>query len=131
MNYKLFPIIFVSVLLAGCAGHRAAVTVPVERSSRDTVSLTATRYDSVFIYNNVYTDRTRDTLLIRETTTEHRYRILHDTVRIVRRDSVPYEVRVPATSAAPRRDSLAVRLLPAFAALAVIAIFIKSWPRAS
>lgn len=55
------------------------------------------RYDSICIYRDRYVDRSRDTLYIRETNTEYRYRLLRDTVYIVERDSVPYPVTVVET----------------------------------
>lgn len=65
------------------------------------------RYDSVYLYNNVSTVHNGDTLLVRDTRVEYRYRLLHDTVRLVRRDSVPYEVRVTEYRDVPRHRGIA------------------------
>ena len=57
-----------------------------------TVYVTRQQYDSIFIWKDRWTDRTHDTVYIRELSTEYRYKLLRDTLRIVERDSVPYEV---------------------------------------
>ena len=58
----------------------------------DTVYVTRQQYDSVYIYKDRWLDRTHDTVYIRELSTEYRYKLLRDTLRMVERDSVPYEV---------------------------------------
>lgn len=126
MNYKL--ILFFLVLLPSCVSHRHISTVPVETIVRDTVRMLSMRYDSVFISKDTYTDRSRDTILVRERTMEHRYRVLRDTLRIVRRDSVPYEVRVTEYRDAPRRHGFAsVTLLSLLAIVAVILVWRCLW----
>lgn len=123
MRTSLFIVLSASLLVAGCGTHRTAVTaVPVETVVRDTVRLSSMRYDSIFVSNDVYTDRSRDTVLVRERTIEHRYRVLRDTVRLVRRDSVPYEVRVTEYRDVPRRSSLMDYV--AYAVLALVAAWV-------
>ena len=58
----------------------------------DTVYIATQQYDSVYIYKDRWLDRTHDTVYMKELSTEYRYRLLRDTVRMVERDSVPYEV---------------------------------------
>ena len=93
--------------LIGCAAPRQAA-LPAERVSRDTVSLSNVQYDSIYICQERKSDyllnprnprkpSETDTLLIQDRVVEYRYRLLRDTVRIVRRDSIPYEVRVVET----------------------------------
>ena len=77
--------------MMSCSTHRHAVTVEREMHT-DTVYVTRQQYDSIFIWEDRWTDRTHDTVYIRELSTEYRYRLLRDTVRMVERDSVPYEV---------------------------------------
>ena len=123
MRTSLFIVLSASLLVAGCGTHRTAVTaVPVETVVRDTVQLSSMRYDSIFVSNDVYTDRSRDTILMRERTIEHRYRVLRDTVRLVRRDSVPYEVRVTEYRDVPRRRSLFDYV--AYAVLVLVAVWV-------
>ena len=57
-----------------------------------TVYVTRQQYDSIFIWKDRWTDRTHDTVYLKELSTEYRYKLLRDTVRMVERDSVPYEV---------------------------------------
>ena len=74
-------------LLAGCGTPRRLPVV--ERIQRDTVYLHQVQYDSVFVSQERYVDRSRDTLYVQERSVEHRYRRLTDTLRIHQIDSVP------------------------------------------
>lgn len=65
-----------------------------EHVQNDTVYLSNVQYDSIYIDRSSDTDRTRDTITVTRTLTEYRYKLLRDTVRIVQRDSIPYEVRI-------------------------------------
>ena len=60
----------------------------------DTVYVTSLQYDSIYIYNDKTLDRTKDTVYLREYLTVYRYKLLHDTLRIIERDSIPYPVNV-------------------------------------
>lgn len=105
MKKLLIVILVASTLIVGCASSRQ-VTQVVEHVQQDTLYLSNIQYDSIFISQEHHTDYrkgvinpssrilTPDTLLIREVATEYRYRLLKDTVRIVERDSIPYEVTV-------------------------------------
>ena len=74
-------------LLAGCGTQRKLPVV--ERIQRDTVYLHQVQYDSVFVSQERYVDRSRDTLYVQERSVEYRYRRLTDTLRIHQVDSVP------------------------------------------
>ena len=74
-------------LLAGCGTLRKLPVV--ERIQRDTVHLHQVQYDSVFVSQERYVDRLRDTLYVQERSVEYRYRRLTDTLRIHQVDSVP------------------------------------------
>ena len=74
-------------LLTGCGTPQRLPVV--ERIQRDTVYLHQVQYDSVFISQERYVDRSRDTLYIQERSVEYRYRLLRDTLRIHQVDSVP------------------------------------------
>lgn len=74
-------------LLAGCGTQRKLPVV--ERIQRDTVYLHQVQYDSVFVSQERYVDRSRDTLYVQERSVEHRYRLLRDTLRIHQVDSIP------------------------------------------
>ncbi|MGM9675842.1 MAG: hypothetical protein ACI3X9_10310 [Bacteroidaceae bacterium] len=87
--------------LMGCTAPRQAMQPPVGTTA-DTLSMKQMRYDSIHVWHDRTLDRTRDTVVIRDHTVEHRYRLLRDTVRIVRLDSVPYRVTVVETREVPR-----------------------------
>ena len=74
-------------LLAGCGTPRKLPVV--ERIQRDTVYLHQVQYDSVFVSQERYVDRSRDTLYVQERSVEHRYRLQRDTLRIHQVDSIP------------------------------------------
>lgn len=74
-------------LLAGCGTQRKLPVV--ERIQRDTVYLHQVQYDSVFVSQERYVDRSRDTLYVQERSVEYRYRRLTDTLRIHQVDSIP------------------------------------------
>lgn len=92
MKQTLFIIIALCTLI-GC-GSSKTVTQTVTDIREDTVYINAFQHDSVYIYENKLIDRSRDTIYIRDKSIEFRYRKLTDTLRIVQRDSVPYEVTV-------------------------------------
>lgn len=94
---SLLSLILVTVcLLAGCGSLRP-VTQLVHDIQRDTIYVSNYQFDSVYVFKDKVTDRSRDTLYIREVQTEYKYRILRDTILKVQRDSIPYEVTVVQT----------------------------------
>lgn len=82
------------LLFTSCSTSRHIQTLVVEKVSKDTIYLCNIQYDSIYVLQDKYTDRSKDTLLIKETNIEYRYKLLKDTVCIVLRDSIPYEVRI-------------------------------------
>ena len=62
----------------------------------DTVYIATQQYDSIYIYNDKTLDRTKDTVYLRELSTEYRYKLLRDTLRIIESDTIyiPYGVKV-------------------------------------
>ena len=74
-------------LLAGCGTPRKLPVV--EQIQRDTLYLHQVQYDSVFVSQERYVDRSRDTLYVQERSVEYRYRLQRDTLRIHQVDSVP------------------------------------------
>lgn len=92
----LFAVILAFVVvftLIGCATPKQ-VTQLVREVSTDTIYLSNTQYDSIYIYQDKFIDRSRDTLYIKDKSIEFRYKLLRDTIRIVQCDSIPYEVTV-------------------------------------
>ena len=89
-------LVWISALLlfTSCSTSRHIQTQLVEKVSKDTIYLSNIQYDSIYVLHKKYTDRSKDTLFIKETNIEYRYKLLRDTIRIVQRDSIPYEVRI-------------------------------------
>ena len=81
-------------LLCSCSSQRVAT---LETVRHDTVQTALWHYDSVYIDRFVMQDQRHDTILLTDRKTEYRYKVVHDTVRTVRTDSVPYPVRVVET----------------------------------
>ena len=80
--------------LMSCSTHR--VVKQVKEMHTDTVYVTSLQYDSIYIYNDKMLDRTKDTVYLRELSTEYRYKLLRDTLRIIESDTIyiPYRVKV-------------------------------------
>ena len=93
----LIVIIHIIALMGmmSCSTHRHAVTVEREMHT-DTVYVTRQQYDSIFIWKDRWTDRTHDTVYLKELSTEYRYKLLRDTLRIIETDTIyiPYRVKV-------------------------------------
>lgn len=95
---------FLIICLACCSCGSTKV-VPIETIHEvlktDTLYINNVQYDSIYVSQDRYTDRTKDTILIRQHDVEYRYKLLRDTIeRIkleVRHDSIPYEVRIIET----------------------------------
>lgn len=68
--------------------------VPLRSVHTDTLQLHTLHYDSVFIRQERYQDRSHDTVYLHDRSVEYRYRLLRDTIREIRHDSIPYEVRI-------------------------------------
>lgn len=114
---KVFLLLVVATLLIGCATPKQVTQLVTEVRS-DTVYLSNTQYDSIYIYQDKYVDHRLgtlepsgtlkpDTLYVRDVSIEYRYKLLKDTVRIVERDSIPYEVVVyKEKSLIPKPSSL-------------------------
>ncbi len=97
-----------------CSCGSTKVATQLVRDVRvDTVFLSNVQYDSIYIYKNhasehhlgtlppitsdgkyLETPMRTDTLYIKDVSIEYRYRLLKDTIRVVERDSIPYQVIV-------------------------------------
>lgn len=110
----VFVLFFVATCLICCScGSTKHVTQLVEHTSVDTVYLSNIQYDSIYIFkdrvsehhlgtlppttsDSKYLDvpmRT-DTLYVKDVSIEYRYKLLKDTIHVVERDSIPYQVTV-------------------------------------
>ena len=90
---SMTTIIIFALTMMSCASGRHAMAVE-QGTHTDTVYIATQQYDSIYIYNDKTLDRTKDTVYLREYSTEYRYKLLHDTLRIIERDSIPYPVNV-------------------------------------
>ena len=81
--------------MMSCSTHRHASAVE-QGTHTDTVYIATQQYDSIYIYNDKTLDRTKDTVYLRELSTEYRYKLLRDTLRIIESDTIyiPYGVKV-------------------------------------
>lgn len=102
---------FILLVCCSCGSTKSVTTIPVETikevNIHDTLVIHDVQYDSVYVSQDKYTDRSRDTLLIKETNTVYKYKLFRDTVERVKleviRDSIPYEVRTTEVKEVPRK----------------------------
>lgn len=85
------------LLITSCSTSRQVQMQVAEHIHKDTIYLSNIQYDSIYIFKDVYQDRSKDTLLFRESKTEFRYKFLRDTIYKEQIDSIPYEVRIIET----------------------------------
>ena len=92
---SMTTIIIFALIMMSCASGRHASAVE-QGTHTDTVYIATQQYDSIYIYNDKTLDRTKDTVYMRELSTEYRYKLLRDTLRIIESDTIyiPYEVKV-------------------------------------
>lgn len=120
MRQVLFLLIALCTL-NGCGSSKTATQL-VRDVSIDTVYLSNVRYDSIYIFH----DRTEefhpqpspiphhessnlnrriialDTLFIKDKSIEYRYKLIRDTVKVIQRDSIPYQVTITEVKEIPR-----------------------------
>lgn len=95
--FIVIVIVIVATFACCSCGSTKVASQTVEHMHKDTVYLSNVQYDSIYIYKDRLTDRTRDTIFVKDVSIEYRYKMLRDTVRIVQKDSIPYEVTVIET----------------------------------
>ena len=97
MNYKLYALLFLSVLTVySCSTSRQAAQLVREVATKTndvagdgTLYLSSQHFDSVFVFRDRQLDRSRDTVYLKDSILEYRYRLLRDTVYQTRVDSIP------------------------------------------
>ena len=114
--FILIGILAFTCLVCCSCGSTRHVTQLVEHTSIDTIYLSNVQYDSIYIYkdrvsehhlgtlppvdsNGHYLNQPirTDTLYVKDVSIEYRYKLLKDTIRVVERDSIPYEVTIVQT----------------------------------
>lgn len=96
-SIRTFIVILIVIVctLSMCSCATTRTTSQLVRDVRiDTVYLSNSQYDSIYIYKDRLTDRSKDTVYLRDISIEYRYKMLRDTVRIIQHDSIPYEVTI-------------------------------------
>lgn len=82
-------VILFALLLTGCKAQQPQV---VEKIITKTEYIDRHHYDSIYIDKVEYVDRGSDTIIIERVKTEYRYKLLTDSIEVLRIDSIPYEV---------------------------------------
>ena len=101
MNRSFLTFALLSALvLTGCATHRPLQVA--EHFHRDTVYLSSQHFDSVYVFRDRLLDRSRDTVYIKDSILEYRYRLLRDTVYKTQIDSIPILREVEVVREVPR-----------------------------
>lgn len=93
-----------TLVLTGCATRRQLQVV--DRITHDTLYQSNVHYDSIYVSQDKYIDRSRDTVYLRDVSVEYRYRHLRDTIYKVQHDSIPYQVTVTEVKEITRPLSL-------------------------
>ena len=93
-----------ALVLTGCATRRQLQVV--DRITHDTLYQSNVHYDSIYVCQDKYIDRSRDTVYLRDVSVEYRYRHLRDTIYKVQHDSIPYQVTVTEVKEITRPLSL-------------------------
>ena len=89
-------IILTLCTLTGCRNLNQATRL-APQFHQDSTYRRQIQYDSIYIYRDRYLNKGRDTVYLRETEIEYRYKLLRDTIHIIQRDSIPYPVTIVET----------------------------------
>ena len=89
MNYKLYALLFLTLLTVYSCSTSRPLSQPAEHLTRDTLYLSSQHFDSVFVFRDRLLDRSRDTVYLKDSILEYRYKLLRDTVYKTRVDSIP------------------------------------------
>ena len=123
-NYHLFILSLVTFCtFIGCRSAKQAVQL-IREVRTDTLYLSSQHYDSIYVSRDHFTDRTRDTVYLRDVSVEYRYTLLRDTIYKTRIDSIPYEVRVVETHEV-RHIPLYAKLLSWIGTLALLLLLAR------
>ena len=102
-NYLLFILSLVTFCtFIGCRSAKQAVQL-IREVRTDTLYLSSQHYDSIYVSRDHFTDRSRDTVYIKDSILEYRYKLLCDTVYQTRVDSIPILREVEVVREVPRK----------------------------
>lgn len=94
MKYKSkirIAIFIFAISLISCKTQQPQV---VEKIVTETEYVDRWRVDSVYVDNTKHIDRGGDTIKVIETKTEYHYRVIIDSIEVLKIDSIPYPVKV-------------------------------------
>ena len=91
--FLILLLLFLLLMLAGC-GSSSHVANVAERIRHDTCYIERIHYDSIYIDSWHSTYHRADTVYRDQIRYEYRYRLLHDTLRVNRVDSIPVVCKV-------------------------------------
>lgn len=130
MRSPVILVIIVLCTLMGCRGQ-APLTAVATWVNTDSLFARNVQLDSIYIAQQLYVERLNDTVRITTYNTEYRYRLIHDTVRLVQRDSIPYTVTVTRNGNENRlwNNSLSAYVLCIFLGVALATAY--RWGRRS
>lgn len=102
-NYLLFILSLVTFCtFIGCRSAKQAAQL-IREIRTDTLYLSSQHYDSIYVSRDHFTDRSRDTVYIKDSILEYRYKLLRDTVYQTRVDSIPILREVEVVREVPRK----------------------------
>ena len=102
-NYLLFILSLVTFCtFFGCRSAKQAAQL-IREVRTDTLYLSSQHYDSIYVSRDHFTDRSRDTVYIKDSILEYRYKLLRDTVYQTRVDSIPILREVEVVREVPRK----------------------------
>ena len=102
-NYLLFILSLVTFCtFIGCKSAKQAAQL-IREVRTDTLYLSSQHYDSIYVSRDHFTDRSRDTVYIKDSILEYRYKLLRDTVYQTRVDSIPILREVEVVREVPRK----------------------------
>lgn len=81
----------IAIAIIGCATPKQ-LNQQVHETRVDTLYLSNVKYDSIYVYQERFQDRSHDTLYIRNKSIEYNYKFLRETILKVQHDSILYEV---------------------------------------
>ena len=88
-KYLLFILSLVTFCtFIGCRSAKQATQL-IREVHTDTLYLSNVQYDSIFVFKDRQLDRSRDTVYIKDSILEYRYKLLRDTIYKTRIDSIP------------------------------------------
>ena len=97
---SLYLGILAALIMVGCCAEREIADVIHEVRS-DTFRNDRFKHDSVFVGHERMVDSRHDTVFITDLTIEYRYKVVCDTVRIVKCDTIPFVQKVEVTQKEP------------------------------